>query len=715
MMLFKLALRNISRARVYYLFYFLILVVFTVLLYSTLAVQTSIQSAFVGFELETAGLNIIDIFYGMTIFIMVLSIGFSMYMSRFFIKRRGDELALYKLIGLNNSKILKLIGIENAIVFTLASSFGIMCGAVFSRIFQQFATDMMAIDIADAGIIINVQAVIISIVTMIIIWIVSLVVPAVYVKTISIAKLFSKRAESSQVKKTPVISIILFMIVVLLLYILVGPGFSYVTARIDLGFYIITVFILAIVCAFTLYKGFLFLLFRILRKFSLQLRRPTFLLSFKHIETETSQLYKLLAVVSIIVGSMTPFGLLVSSVQTAESSSLPSASLNQFSYVTNDATMDQYFLSAFSSERNFDLYSLNYQKVVTQDGIFYMLDIENALKLTYIANPSNDLNYDGMNEVDFDLLDDRIRNLSDNELIFLESFNTVTQLPNHDISLLSQFEQEAAFIRVNIMPTTLHQNSDEGFLELVELNRIENERFIAENQSYVDSFSGLTYLGFHDFTPLNVDASTQHQLVVANDVVFSNIMTTYSTEELTMRLVITPNSVLSNALIQDLNAAQEYYLNQVQPYATTIIDSAFTLSLASDVSTGALFTLAILIYSLLFFVLIATTLFRSLESGEKANPEYKIATHLGVKKISVFTGIALEAFMIMIFPFIVGFIISTNLFLTMFANFIKARGRDHTEMELYDIINIGLPILIAVLIVFLIVVRHNYKNVYKTR
>src|SRR5699024_3331742 len=66
-------------------------------------------------------------------FIYTIVVFFSLYIIHFFLKRRRDEIALYKLLGLNRMNILQIFFIENCLIIIIAFFLSIILGVFFSR------------------------------------------------------------------------------------------------------------------------------------------------------------------------------------------------------------------------------------------------------------------------------------------------------------------------------------------------------------------------------------------------------------------------------------------------------------------------------------------------------------------------------------------------------------------------------------------------------
>jgi len=130
MTLSSLVLRSMMKnIRHYYLYFFAL--IFSVTLYFsfiTLQYNPSIMLDMSGMK-PTAGFKTASV---LIIFIVVF---FVLYANHLFMKRRSKEIGLYQLIGMSKPLIIRLLGLENIILWTLAAGVGVGLGYLSSRLF----------------------------------------------------------------------------------------------------------------------------------------------------------------------------------------------------------------------------------------------------------------------------------------------------------------------------------------------------------------------------------------------------------------------------------------------------------------------------------------------------------------------------------------------------------------------------------------------------
>lgn len=71
---------------------------------------------------------------------------FVLYANHLFMKRRGKEIGLYQLIGMTKGAVVRLLALENIILFMLAVVIGIGLGFVSSRLFAMILLRMLQVD-----------------------------------------------------------------------------------------------------------------------------------------------------------------------------------------------------------------------------------------------------------------------------------------------------------------------------------------------------------------------------------------------------------------------------------------------------------------------------------------------------------------------------------------------------------------------------------------
>lgn len=81
-----------------------------------------------------------------SIVIMLIIITFVMFANHLFIKRRNKEIGLYKLIGMTDGKILRMLLIENVILYFGSVFLGVLVGLLFSRLLNMILFRLMGIE-----------------------------------------------------------------------------------------------------------------------------------------------------------------------------------------------------------------------------------------------------------------------------------------------------------------------------------------------------------------------------------------------------------------------------------------------------------------------------------------------------------------------------------------------------------------------------------------
>lgn len=141
-----------------------------------------------------------DAFIAGSIVILIIIITFVMFANHLFIKRRNKELALYKLIGMTDRKILRVLIIENIIIYFGSVVFGILLGLVFSRLLNMILFRMMGIDSA-VDFQFSVESVLYTVVLFVVIFIILLIQNVIFIKRTKLITLMQLQG-ISEVKLT---------------------------------------------------------------------------------------------------------------------------------------------------------------------------------------------------------------------------------------------------------------------------------------------------------------------------------------------------------------------------------------------------------------------------------------------------------------------------------------------------------------------------------
>ena len=142
MTLSRLVFRSMRKnLKQYYLYFFAL--IFSVTLcfsFTTLQYNPSVIEA-----LERSGTASTGFKAASYILYVIITL-FVLYASQLFMKRRSKEIGLYQLIGMTKGLVVRLIALENIVLFVLAVCLGMVVGFFSSRLFAMILMKMLEID-----------------------------------------------------------------------------------------------------------------------------------------------------------------------------------------------------------------------------------------------------------------------------------------------------------------------------------------------------------------------------------------------------------------------------------------------------------------------------------------------------------------------------------------------------------------------------------------
>ncbi|KGR75311.1 ABC transporter permease [Ureibacillus sinduriensis] len=142
MTLSRLVFRSMRKnLKQYYLYFFAL--IFSVTLcfsFTTLQYNPSVVEALRLSGTASAGFTVASYILYVIITLFVL------YASQLFMKRRSKEIGLYQLIGMTKGLVVRLIALENIVLFILAVCIGMILGFLSSRLFAMILMKLLEID-----------------------------------------------------------------------------------------------------------------------------------------------------------------------------------------------------------------------------------------------------------------------------------------------------------------------------------------------------------------------------------------------------------------------------------------------------------------------------------------------------------------------------------------------------------------------------------------
>ena len=212
-MLFKLSFRNITRSVKDYAIYFFTLVLGVTLFY----VFNSVGSQAAVLELNNAKKLIVEllskILSGMSILVVAILGALIIYASRFLIKRRNKEFAIYLTLGMSKRKISRLLFFETLMIGIISLAVGLLVGIGASQLISILIGRLFEADMSKFQFVFSEKAFFDTILYFGLIYIVVIVFNTIIVGRLKIIDLLhgSKKSEKAFLKN-PLLRAIVFVL-----------------------------------------------------------------------------------------------------------------------------------------------------------------------------------------------------------------------------------------------------------------------------------------------------------------------------------------------------------------------------------------------------------------------------------------------------------------------------------------------------------------------
>lgn len=230
MMLCKLSLKNIKKSFKDYTIYFFTLILGVAIFYVFNAIDSQTvllqakESTYEIIDLMTKTLSAVSIFVSFILGFLII------YASRFLIKRRNKEFAIYMTLGMGKRKISTILFIETIAVGLLSLGVGLGVGVLLSQLMSLLVANMFEADMTNFAFTFSKAALIKTIIYFGIMYLLVMIFNTIQVSRCKLIDLINASKKSEKVKiKNPIISILAFILAVIML------AFSYykVTAGAD--------------------------------------------------------------------------------------------------------------------------------------------------------------------------------------------------------------------------------------------------------------------------------------------------------------------------------------------------------------------------------------------------------------------------------------------------------------------------------------------------
>lgn len=193
MSLSKLVLRSMKKNMKHYYLYFFALIFSVTLYFSFVTLQnnTEVWTAVQMSGTATAG------FKAATYILYFIVLFFVLYANHLFMKRRSKEIGLYQLIGMTKGLIVRLLAVENILLFVGAVIIGMLAGFFSSRVFAMILLRVLEKE-ALVTMTFSTQALLQSMIVFTILLIIVLIQMAWMIHHVSLLSLFSAAKQADE-------------------------------------------------------------------------------------------------------------------------------------------------------------------------------------------------------------------------------------------------------------------------------------------------------------------------------------------------------------------------------------------------------------------------------------------------------------------------------------------------------------------------------------
>ena len=211
-MLFKLSLSNLRKSIQDYAVYFFTLVIGVAVFYVFNSIET--QTAFL--EISTITKEIITLLLsmlsGVSVFVSVVLGLLIVYASRFMMKRRNREFALYLMLGMGKGKISAIIFIETFIIGLISLAAGLVVGIIASQFMSTFAANLFKANMSQYHFAVSGKAILKTIAYFGIMYIAEMLFNGIIVSKCRLIDLMQSGKKSEKLKlKNPVLCVLIFL------------------------------------------------------------------------------------------------------------------------------------------------------------------------------------------------------------------------------------------------------------------------------------------------------------------------------------------------------------------------------------------------------------------------------------------------------------------------------------------------------------------------
>ena len=142
MMLFKLSLKNIGKSIKDYAIYFFTLILGVAIFYVFNAIDSQTAMMNVSSSTQEILKLLVSLLSGVSVFVSFILAFLIIYASRFLMKRRNKEFAIYLTLGMSKRKISLILFFETLFIGIISLTIGLLTGFVLSQLMSIIVANM---------------------------------------------------------------------------------------------------------------------------------------------------------------------------------------------------------------------------------------------------------------------------------------------------------------------------------------------------------------------------------------------------------------------------------------------------------------------------------------------------------------------------------------------------------------------------------------------
>ena len=215
MMFFNLAFRNIRRSLRDYAVYFFTLIIGVSIFYVFNAIGTQAVYMRVSEDRRDIVVLLSQLLSGLSVFVSAILGLLIVYASRFLMKRRNKEFALYLTLGMSKGNISAIMLIETVLIGAVSLAVGLIFGIGLSQLMSALVANLFEADMAAYKFTLSGGAVIKTILCFAVIYLVVMFFNSFMVSRLQLIDLIQSEKKSEKIKlKNPMLCVCIFLIAV---------------------------------------------------------------------------------------------------------------------------------------------------------------------------------------------------------------------------------------------------------------------------------------------------------------------------------------------------------------------------------------------------------------------------------------------------------------------------------------------------------------------